>query len=139
MEYPATQSMIQLHASIVDAVVEHSRFAGIEEACGLLATDELGTVRFAYSLTNADRSANSFTIDPSEFHGAACHAERLGWEIGGMFHSHPGGALVPSRTDIDNAPSPAWLYVIVAGSQVAAFQIVDHRYRRLAINVGRSA
>lgn len=134
MEPSATESMIQLHASIVEAVVEHSRFAGVEEACGLLATDEKGTVQFAYSLTNAARSANSFTIDPSEFHGAACHAERLGWEIGGVFHSHPGGTLVPSKTDMDNAPSPAWLYVIVSGSQLAAFRIVGHRYRRLAIS-----
>jgi proteasome lid subunit RPN8/RPN11 len=95
------------------AVVAHARFCAPEEACGLLAVDDSGALRMAYCLTNVDRSASSYTVDPTEHYHALMHAERNGWSLGGSFHSHPRSGAVPSRTDVDRALEPGWLYLIV--------------------------
>jgi proteasome lid subunit RPN8/RPN11 len=96
-----------------EAMVAHARFCAPEEACGLLATDDTGAVRMVYCLTNVDRSPSSYTVDPTEQYNALMHAERNGWSLGGAFHSHPASGAVPSRTDVERALEPGWLYVIV--------------------------
>lgn len=84
-----------------------------EEACGLLAMDGSGRIRMAYPLTNADHSSSRFTISPVEHFGAIRHAEGRGWEIGGVFHSHPSGPSVLSATDLDQPHDPEWLHIVV--------------------------
>lgn len=102
-----------LPPDIRDAMIAHARFCAPEEACGLLAVDGDGALRMSYSLTNVERSGESFTVDPTEHFHALAHAERHGWELGGSFHSHPRSTAVPSRTDVEGALEPGWLYVIV--------------------------
>lgn len=102
-----------LPLEVREAMVAHSRFCAPDEACGLLAVDGDGSVRMAYCLTNVDASHASYTVDPTEHFHALMHAERNGWSLGGAFHSHPASGAVPSRTDVERALEPGWLYVIV--------------------------
>ena len=104
---------MDLSVHIRDAMVTHARRCLPEEACGLLAVDETGCIRAAYALTNADHSSTAFTIDPDDHFRALTDAEAMGWRIGGVFHSHPVTAAVPSRTDIAKMLEPGWLHVIV--------------------------
>lgn len=120
---------------MLTAMLEQSAYEAPNEACGLLAVTPAGLVRFVYCLSNVDRSALSYTIDPAEFYGAARHAERHDWEIGGVFHSHPRGPLVPSATDVARAPSPDWLYLIISGDTVGAYEIVGKRSRQLRVEI----
>ena len=99
---------------IRDAMIAHARFCFPQEACGLLAADATGALRMTYCAANADESATRFTVHPAELYGIFRHAERNGWEVAGVFHSHPSSAARPSRTDIELAPDPTWLYVIVS-------------------------
>jgi proteasome lid subunit RPN8/RPN11 len=98
---------------IHEAIIAHARFEFPNEACGLLAADETGTLRMCYTLTNADRSPVSYTVDPTEHFRSMQHAERNGWDLVGAFHSHPSGVAFPSATDRRQALEPDWLYVIV--------------------------
>lgn len=82
------------------------------EACGLLAIDEEGRIRMSYPLTNAVASPSAFTVEPREHFGAVMHAERRGWAIGGVFHSHPGGTAELSPTDLDQPHAPEWVHVV---------------------------
>lgn len=84
-----------------------------EESCGLLAADPAGRVRMAYPLTNALHSPTSYTVDPTEHFRALKHAERAGWDLIGVFHSHPHSSGYPSPTDVRLAAEPDWLYVLV--------------------------
>lgn len=84
-----------------------------EECCGLLAGDAEGRLRMAYPLTNALHSSTNYTIEPREHFRALKHADRQGWDLVGVFHSHPHTQAYPSATDVRLAAEPEWLYVLV--------------------------
>ncbi len=119
-------------SAIGDAIRAHAGNCLPDECCGLLAFEE-GALCFAYPLTNADPSPVSFTVDPDEHYGALQHAERQGWEIAGVFHSHPAGDPVPSATDAAMAWDPDWIHLIVAGDEINAFRIRDGRIQQRPI------
>jgi [CysO sulfur-carrier protein]-S-L-cysteine hydrolase len=105
------------------AILAHAAWCAPDECCGLIAVDRSGMIRFTYPLTNSAPSPTSYTVDPDEHFHAMTHAEANGWEIGGVFHSHPRGAASPSDTDISTALDPGWLYLITDLNQVRAFAI----------------
>lgn len=97
---------------IADAMFKHSGWAFPNEACGLVAFDG-DVAAAALCLTNADKSPDRFTIDPAEHYGAFRFAERMGWTIGGLFHSHPRSDAIPSSSDLSGGADPDWLHLIV--------------------------
>jgi len=105
---------VELHRDIRAAVVAHARFCYPNEACGLLAVDGAGALRMAYCCTNVEQSPVSYTVDATEHLRAMVHAERNGWALGGVFHSHTHSPAHPSRTDVARALEPEWLYVLVS-------------------------
>lgn len=82
-------------------------------------------MRFAYPMTNVTPSPVTFTIDPEEHFQANRHAEGNGWEIRGVYHSHPRGPARPSMVDVRSAPAADWLYLLTDLSEVRAFRIVE--------------
>ena len=66
-----------------------------------------------YPTTNADASPSSYTIPPQEHFDALTDAESHGWQIGGVFHSHPHGPARMSSTDVAKALEPDWVYLVV--------------------------
>jgi proteasome lid subunit RPN8/RPN11 len=104
---------MQLPSEIREAMVGHALRARPLEACGLLAVDGSDTVRWAYCLDNVERSRTSFTVDPDGHFAALTDAEAHGWELGGVFHSHPHGPAVPSPVDLAAGLDPSWIHVIV--------------------------
>lgn len=132
---------VVIHPQVKDAMIQHGRFAAPEEACGLLAVDAGGDVRMVYCCTNVDRSSVRFTVSPHEHYHAWKHAERSGWTIGGVFHSHTQSAAVPSSTDIAGALDPSWINVVVgpmsdAAPDVRAYRIVDGTVEEMTIVAG---
>ena len=124
---PADDGIV-LDPQIVEAIASHARFAYPEEACGLLAGRSADVVRMVYCLTNVDHSPSRFTVAPAEHYHAWRHAERNGWEITGVFHSHPTSAAVPSPEDVAGALDPSWIYLI-AGPVDDALEVRAYRIR----------
>ena len=111
-------------------MLRHTRASAPLEACGLLAAGPDGVVTAAYCVTNLDASPASYTLDPTEHVRALYDAESRGWRLAAVFHSHPGGAPVPSAADVAGALEPEWVHVIVGsdgsgGDAVRAYRIVD--------------
>ncbi len=130
--------MIELPRQIYQAVLAHAEYCAPLEACGLLALDGSGAVRMAYCLTNADASRTRFTVAPHEHVGALRHAERQGWTLGGVFHSHPCAAAYPSAADVAGALEPEWLHLIVGPLDrpaLRAFRIVPPRVTEVAFEL----
>ncbi len=109
---------------IRQAILTHAENTLPDECCGLIAVEN-GAIRFAYPLTNANPSPLTFTVDPEEHFGAMRHAESQGWEILGVFHSHPTGEPSPSPVDVAMAWDPDWIHLIAGSGELAAFLIRD--------------
>ncbi len=73
-----------------------------EEACGLLAGLD-GIVRAVMPVRNQARSPFRYRMDPQDQLRAFQRIESRGWELLGIFHSHPAGPVGPSATDIAEA------------------------------------
>ena len=130
--------MIEVPSEICEAIVAHARFCAPHEACGLLAVDREGAIRMAYALTNVDASPRRYTVAPYEHLMALRHAERNGWTIGGVFHSHPAAVPYPSRRDVAWALDPEWIHLIagpVGAPTLRAFRIAGGAVDELAIRV----
>jgi proteasome lid subunit RPN8/RPN11 len=130
---------LRLPSQVHEAILVHARFCAPFEACGLLALDDAGAVRMVYCLTNVERSRRRYTVSPQEHFKAIQHAERLGWTIGGVFHSHPEAPARPSSVDLAEARDPEWLYLIVGPlrtPEVRAFRIVRGAATELEVAVG---
>ncbi|HEU4894761.1 MAG TPA: M67 family metallopeptidase [Acidimicrobiia bacterium] len=95
------------------SIVEHCVEALPDEGCGLLAM-EGDRVAAVYPTENEDRSPSSYTIPPRMLYEAVVDAESRGWEVGGVFHSHPVGPAAMSGTDLARVTDPAWLYLVVS-------------------------
>ena len=122
--------MTYLAHDVVTAMRVHAANCHPEECCGLLASDAGGVIRMAYPLTNSLRSPTNYTIEPREHIKALRHAESLGWEISGVFHSHPHTQAYPSPTDVALACEPDWLYVVIGMQtpdvpEIRAFHITN--------------
>ena len=126
--------MLRLPEQIRLAILAHAENCIPDECCGLLATDGEGRFRFAYPLSNADPSPVSYTIDPDEHFQAMRHAESMGWEIAGVFHSHPGGTAMPSMIDVQSALEPEWMYLIAAPGEIRGFYIRNGGVEEIALD-----
>jgi len=54
----------------------------------------------------------------------------------GFYHSHPAGAIYPSRTDIVEATYPDAIYLIVSSAgEARLFRLVEQDVREIALTV----
>ena len=109
------------------------------EACGLLG-GQGGKVYRVYSVENVEHSPWEYRMDPMEQVRVMLEIEAAGWELNGIFHSHPAGPPVPSTTDIARAYYPEVIYVIVAPKADGAwrargFQIEEGQVEEVALEV----
>jgi proteasome lid subunit RPN8/RPN11 len=107
--------MLRLTGSTGAEMIAHAYDGLPEEACGLLAGDPLmSKVEVFYPCRNVAESSRIYTIDPKDHLRADRDAESRGIEIIGVMHSHTHTDPYPSPTDVEQAPDPAWHYVIVS-------------------------
>lgn len=120
----------------VRSMVDHARKWAPNEACGLLVGVG-GVVTRVVPLDNSDPTPTRFVIDPADQFTVSRAAERDGWEIIGVFHSHPSGPPVPSESDLQGGSDPDWVNCIVgvgdAGIEVAAYRYESGRARTIEI------
>lgn len=108
-----------------------------DEACGLLAGDpDTAKVAVFYPCRNAAESSRVYTIDPRDHLHADRAAEARGLELIGVMHSHTHTEAYPSPTDVEQAPDPAWHYVIVSLKREAP---VLRSYRITSGNISEEA
>jgi proteasome lid subunit RPN8/RPN11 len=105
----------RLPAAVRRAIVRHAIAARPQECCGFLIGRRRETLAALPMPNVAETPATRFRIDDA----AHVEARRLlrrfdpPIEIVGVYHSHPGGAAIPSPVDVAEAYYPDWLYVIV--------------------------
>ena len=83
------------------------------EACGLLGGVN-GLVQKVYLMENAAHSPWEYRMHPVAQVRVMLEIEAAGWDLSGIFHSHPNGPPVPSATDVAQAYYPESVYLIFA-------------------------
>jgi proteasome lid subunit RPN8/RPN11 len=109
-----------------------------EEACGLLS-GRGDRVQAVIPMTNALNSPVRFRLNPQEQIQVFQHIEQNGWELIGIYHSHPQGPATPSRTDVMEAYYPEAVNLIwsrQAGDWICrGFSIRDGQVREVSISI----
>jgi proteasome lid subunit RPN8/RPN11 len=123
--------MIEIPRAFLSEMIDHAREEAPEEACGILAGQE-GRVSQLYRARNADHSPTSYRLDPEEQYHIFEDMEVRGWELVGIYHSHPSSAAIPSDVDQKQARYPESSYVLVSledpdSPQIRSFRIEDGR------------
>lgn len=109
---------MRIQRRFVDEIARHATEAFPVECCGFLIglADDGGTVKGVVRAQNvASQPDEGYDVDPEEFARADADAEGKGWEVIGVYHSHPNWAACPSMRDVDAFWSGV-AYVIVAVS-----------------------
>jgi proteasome lid subunit RPN8/RPN11 len=122
--------VLRLNEDAYGRMVAHAYDGLPLEACGLLGGDAgTGRVGVFYPCHNAAESSRVYTVDARDHLLADRDAERRGLEIIGVMHSHTHTEAYPSPTDVEQAPDPAWHYVIVSLKREApvlrSYRIID--------------
>lgn len=105
--------MLHIDQDILDGIIAHARGELPFEACGYLAEKD-GVVRTFLALTNTDKAADHFSMDPAEQFAAVKTMRAGGEKLRGVYHSHPETPARPSAEDIRLAFDPLISYVIVS-------------------------
>jgi sulfite reductase (ferredoxin) len=130
--------MIRIPHTIVNSIIHTARRGAPLETCGLLG-GQGEVISFFYELTNADASAEHFTLIPEEHLFAIKDARRRGLNILGVVHSHPASPARPSEEDLKLANDPNMLYFILslAGPEpvLKVFQIRQHIPREVPLEI----
>jgi [CysO sulfur-carrier protein]-S-L-cysteine hydrolase len=125
--------MIVLEPGHLETIVAHARRDAPHEACGLLAGRE-GHVRRVFPMKNAEpaeRRPVAYRLEPEEQYRVLMEIESSGWELVGIYHSHPNGQAYPSATDVGLALYPGVVYLIVSlldpNRPAARGFLIDHQ------------
>ena len=118
-------------------IVAHARQDAPDECCGLLigpapppGADGPALIDEAVRAANLERGPARYRVDPAQHVALQKRLRGTGRIIAGAYHSHPRTDAVPSRSDLDEAFYPDFVYVIVSlkrprGPVVRAWRIRD--------------
>ena len=95
-------------------MVDHCRRELPWEACGLLAGTGARVAAVLPMPNVAMAPERHFLVDSSSQMRAFRTMDERGWELVGIYHSHPRGAAVPSHADICQSLYPGVVHVIVS-------------------------
>lgn len=82
-----------------------------EEACGIVA-GTAGRSRMVFPIENVLHSPHRFRMHPQQQLRVFYRLEDAGWDLLGIYHSHPQGPATPSRTDLAEAAYPEAIHLI---------------------------
>ncbi len=131
--------MVYVKKQHLAEMMAHAEKEAPLEACGILAGKEGHAVKL-YRATNADCSPASYRLEPEEQYRIFMDIEEKGWDILGIYHSHPTSPAVPSGIDLKQAYYPEAIYFVVSLADpvepyVRAFRIVEGKITEEEITV----
>jgi proteasome lid subunit RPN8/RPN11 len=129
--------VIQIPATIYDAMVEHARAARPAECCGLLA-GRGAVVSKRFELRNELASPVAYQADPRDLFAAFRGLREHGLELLAIYHSHPTSPARPSRTDLEQnfyGDVPRIIISLVGDPPVVkAFRLFEDRFDELPVH-----
>ncbi|OGW37321.1 MAG: hypothetical protein A2010_15365 [Nitrospirae bacterium GWD2_57_9] len=97
--------MLNIKRSDFEVILAHCRSGLPNEACGMLGGRN-GSVEKVYPMRNAKPGPDYYEMDAEEQFRVMKDIRESGFELIGLFHSHPTGQAYPSSVDIAQAYWP---------------------------------
>jgi len=130
--------MVAIERRYVEQMVAQAKEEAPYEACGVIAGKGGRAVKL-YRTANAEESKTTYRLEPEEQYRIFIEMEEKGWELWGIYHSHPAFPAYPSARDIEQAYFPEALYIIVSLAQeepeIRAFRIVEGEAREEELSI----
>lgn len=110
------------------------------EACAMLfgeLSQNEAVVEKVEVAENRLLSTTRFEVDPAKVAAAVTEAEKKGYELIGLFHSHPAPAA-PSSVDLKYMRlwgDALWLIMSSTDSKLAAYQLMDDKIKEATIRI----
>src|SRR3989338_8539019 len=104
--------MLTIKKDFFGLIVKHCIKEFPNEACGLLAGKD-GIAEKVYEMVNADKSPESFLMEPGEQLKITKEIRNSGLEMIGIYHSHLASEAYPSEHDLRLAFYPEASYAII--------------------------
>ncbi len=105
--------MIIIPSPIYKKMIQHCLREKPNEACGLLAGKNQ-QVKDIYSMTNIERSPETYFMDPREQLKVKKEIRKKGLKLAGIYHSHLNSPPYPSEKDLELAFYPDTPYLIIS-------------------------
>ena len=124
--------MFSITQEMLSQLIDDAKAGYPLEVCGLIAGVD-GRALDLWPLRNVDPTPRvRYALDPYEQRTAFETIEGRGWELLGIYHSHPGGPPHPSASDIAESFYPEAVYVILSLARrdqpdVSAWRIAEGR------------
>ncbi len=130
---------VEVSPAVLAHIVAHARSDAPRECCGLLVgRPQTGTIDEAVATANIEPGTTRYVVDPADHFRLMKRLRGTDREIVGGYHSHPRSPAVPSPTDVAEAFSAAFLYLIVSlldpeRPDVRAWRISGEEIRQVPI------
>ncbi|MFZ3073326.1 MAG: M67 family metallopeptidase [Thermodesulfobacteriota bacterium] len=108
--------MVEITKDIFQKILDHARASYPHECCGVLL-GEMSPKRIVDAVkaenTNKERASDRYEMNPDELFRIEKEARQRGFEVVGIYHSHPDHPSRPSEFDRQRG-WPEYSYIIVA-------------------------
>ena len=127
-----TRSTLFLPEHLSAQIRDAARRAHPFECCGLVegvVTERGWSAETVHEANNlAEEPGRRFLVDPAVQFALLRRLRNSGRAIIGCFHSHPGGAPLPSEQDTQEAAEDEFVWIIAAGSPEAGYVLGAHAF-----------
>ncbi len=129
---------MRISKQIVDAIYVQAEQEAPVEACGYLVGKGDEVLKH-YPMSNAEQSAEHFTLDPKEQFSVIKRVRAEEQEILAVYHSHPATPARPSEEDIRLAYDSEISYVIASlantPNTIKSFRIRDGKVEQEELEI----
>lgn len=133
----ALLKMSDIHQKLILEAVQSQQEV---EVCGLMGgvwQGQTAVVRQIVPVENISPTpATRYQMHPKTQSETILAFDKHGWQVVGIYHSHPHGEAVPSPTDIAEAAYPDAVYLIALPTGVMkAWQIIRGKIKEVEIQI----
>ena len=130
---------LSIPSAIYERIVSLAKAELPLEACGILAGKD-GSVEEFYEMTNTDKSATHYMMEPAEQFAVIKKIRAAGTELLAVYHSHPKTPARLSEEDIRLALTPDATFAVLSLQDKArpvmkAFVVEDGRSKEIGIEI----
>ncbi len=135
-----SQEHIQIPRKLANKLLHLAQISPNLEICGLIGGKN-GQPISCYPVANtAEQPQQRFELDTSQQILAMTKMRDMGEQLFAIYHSHPTAPATPSITDLELAPYPDTLYLIISLNtkgvlEMRGFKIADNSAKEIVLSL----